>query len=85
MRSPRLAPRATGLTILAIGLSLIAFALLADVLGFGGGRGFGYQQMIVFIVGMVMVLGGGALLLQIGNSDTSGNSYQPDKDSSTGF
>jgi len=85
VRTHRTAPRATGLTILGIGLSLIAFALMADVLGIGGGRGFGYQQLIVFIVGMVLVLGGGALLLQIGTGGQNGNGYHPDKDSGAGF
>jgi uncharacterized protein YqgC (DUF456 family) len=37
---------------------LIVFSLLADQMGIGGGKGFGYQQMIVLIVGIVLALGG---------------------------
>ncbi len=85
MPSSRFAPRATGLTILGIGLALMAFALLADVLDVGGGRGFGYQQLIVFIIGMVLALGGGALMLQPGSSVSSGNDYQSDNDHHSGF
>jgi hypothetical protein len=42
------------------------FALFADTLGIGGGRGFGYQQLIVLIVGLVLALSGGAIMLQHG-------------------
>ena len=62
MRSPILAPRATGLTILGIGMMLMLFALLADVIGVGGGEGFGYQQLIGVIVGLALILGAVALL-----------------------
>jgi hypothetical protein len=44
--------------LLIAGTALAVFALLADRLGIGGGEGFGYQQMIVLIIGIVMVLGG---------------------------
>jgi hypothetical protein len=37
---------------------LALFALLADYIEFGGGEGFGYQQLIVLIVGIVLMLGG---------------------------
>lgn len=69
MRSPMLASRAAGVTILFIGIALMALALLADSLDFGGGEGFGYQQLIVFIAGMMAVLFGGAILLQPRNGD----------------
>jgi hypothetical protein len=64
-----LASRAAGVTILIIGVTLMVFALLADSLDIGGGEGFGYQQMIVFIAGMVAVLFGGAILLQPRHDD----------------
>ncbi len=59
-----LASRAAGVTVLIIGIGLMVFALLADAIGIGGGEGFGYQQLIVFIAGMVAALFGGAILLQ---------------------
>ncbi len=49
---------------IVVGIGLIAFSLAADALGVGGGQGFGYQQMIVLIVGLVLVLGGAAILMQ---------------------
>jgi hypothetical protein len=62
-------PPRTGTSIKAIafalviaGLMLILLALFADTLGIGGGRGFGYQQMIVLIVGLVLMLGGVAII-----------------------
>lgn len=64
MRSSLAASRAAGVFILAIGLGLMVLSLIADSIGLGGGRGFGYQQLIVFIAGMVAVLFGGAILLQ---------------------
>ncbi|CAN5761485.1 MAG: hypothetical protein M3451_09225 [Chloroflexota bacterium] len=86
MRSPILAPRATGLTILGIGMMLMLFALLADVIGVGGGEGFGYQQLIVLIIGVVLALGGGAMMAQAGKSASpTGNDYRPDADSGNGF
>jgi hypothetical protein len=50
--------------ILLIGLGLIVLSLIADSIGLGGGRGFGYQQLIVVIVGVAAVLFGAAILLQ---------------------
>jgi hypothetical protein len=43
-------------------MMLMLFALLADVIGVGGGEGFGYQQLIVLIIGVVLALGGGAMM-----------------------
>lgn len=85
MQDSRFAPRVAGLTILGIGLILMLFALVADAIGVGGGEGFSYQQMIVFIIGMVMALGGGALMLQpLLNAAPTGNDYRPDQDSNAG-
>ncbi len=64
MRSSLAASRTAGVIVLLIGLGLMVLSLIADSIGLGGGRGFGYQQLIVFIVGMVAVLFGGAILLQ---------------------
>lgn len=64
MRSSLVASRAAGVIIMLIGLGLIVLSLIADSIGLGGGRGFGYQQLIVLIVGTAAVLFGGAILLQ---------------------
>jgi hypothetical protein len=56
--SPRSALTATAAALLLAGTGLVLFALLADWLDIGGGEGFGYQQMIVLIVGIVLLLGG---------------------------
>ncbi|MBA3378206.1 MAG: hypothetical protein H0T93_04925 [Chloroflexia bacterium] len=47
-----------GFVLLLVGIGLAALSLLADWLDFGGGEGFGYQQLIVLIVGIVLMLGG---------------------------
>ena len=84
MRDSMMASRAAGVTILVIGLGLMAFSLLADEIGIGGGRGFGYQQMIVFIAGMVAVLFAGAILLQPRTDDRQDPPYTQDPDSGDG-
>lgn len=56
--------RALSIAFIVLGIGLIAFSLAADTLGVGGGQGFGYQQMIVLIVGLVLLLSGGAILMQ---------------------
>jgi hypothetical protein len=55
--------------ILALGLIIAGaivtlLAIFADRLEIGTGEGFGYYQMIVLIVGLVLLLGGGAMMLQ---------------------
>jgi len=59
-------PTATviGLVLLLVGAGLIALSLLADWLDIGGGAGFGYQQLIVLIVGIALVLGGIRMVAQ---------------------
>lgn len=61
---PRPAIRMTGLTLVSVGVGLIVLSLAADVLDIGGGEGFGYQQLIVLIVGIVLILGGLGVVLQ---------------------
>lgn len=63
-RSPRPVTRMSALILLLFGAGVVVLALLADDLGIGTGRGFGYYQLIVLIVGIVLVLVGGSLLLQ---------------------
>jgi hypothetical protein len=53
-----------GSILLVAGLALAAFSLLADWLDIGGGEGFGYQQMIVLIVGIVLILAGARIVAQ---------------------
>jgi hypothetical protein len=60
----RPATKALGALLLIVGAGLAAFSLLADYLDVGGGKGFGYQQMIVLIVGVVLILGGIRVLAQ---------------------
>lgn len=62
--SPRQATRLAAIAMIVLGVALMLFALLADVIGVGGGKGFGYQQMIVLIVGLVVLLGGIAIITQ---------------------
>lgn len=69
------------MTVLVIGIGLISLSLLADTLEIGGGRGFGYQQLIVLIAGMVAVLFAGAILLQPQRNDEPDNDYMRDPDS----
>lgn len=56
--------KAVSLSLLIAGVLLMLFALFADTLGIGGGKGFGYQQLIVLIVGLVLALSGSALIIQ---------------------
>ena len=65
---------ATGIALLILGASLVVMSLLADRLDIGGGAGFGYQQLIALIIGIVLVLGGLRVIAQpwfsrIGGSD----------------
>jgi hypothetical protein len=53
-----------GIVLLLIGAGLVALSLLADKLDVGGGEGFGYQQLIVLIVGVVLILGGLRVVVQ---------------------
>lgn len=79
MSSPsktRSATNVTAVLLLLGGGGLALFALLADRLGVGGGEGFGYQQMIVLIIGIVLMLSGLRLVLgpwlnRIGTRDTA--------------
>ncbi len=67
MRNPqgtRQATRLASISMIVIGAALMLFSMLADSIGVGGGKGFGYQQMIVLIVGLVLLLGGAAILTQ---------------------
>jgi hypothetical protein len=44
--------------LILLGLSTLAFSLFADQIGFGRGRGFGWKQDIVLVVGLILLAGG---------------------------
>jgi len=50
--------------LIAIGLALAFLAIFADSLDIGGGKGFGYQQLIGLIGGIVLMLWGLAIVFQ---------------------
>jgi uncharacterized protein YjeT (DUF2065 family) len=61
---PRGATRLTGIALIGAGTGVIVLALVADQWEIGGGDGFGYQQLIALIVGIVLILGGLGIMLQ---------------------
>lgn len=83
VRNSLVASHAAGVIILLIGLGLIVLSLIADSIGLGGGRGFGYQQLIVLIVGVASTLFGIGILLQPRlHADEHDPPYTDDADSS---
>jgi hypothetical protein len=50
--------------LIAIGVALVLLAGFADTLNIGGGKGFGYQQLIGLIGGIVLILSGLAIAFQ---------------------
>lgn len=44
--------------LLVLGIIILALGLLADVLGIGGGDGFGIKQILVVVVGAVLTMVG---------------------------
>ncbi len=50
--------RVTASVVIAIGVIVSLIAIFADQLGIGGGKGFGYVQLIGLIVGIALVLAG---------------------------
>lgn len=58
------AARLTALALMVSGALLMTVAIFADPLGIGGGKGFGWQQLIAAIVGLALALIGAAWLLQ---------------------
>ncbi|MBA2468489.1 MAG: hypothetical protein H0V37_03695 [Chloroflexia bacterium] len=63
-KNTRPAAKVTGLVLLLLGVGLVLLSLLADRLDRDGGEGFGYQQLIALIVGIVLILGGARLVAQ---------------------
>ena len=56
--------RASAGLLIAIGIALATLAIFADGLSIGGGEGFGYQQLIGLIGGIVLILFGLAIAFQ---------------------
>jgi hypothetical protein len=74
----RSASRLTALILLVVGIVLLLFSIFADALDIGGGRGFGYQQLIGLIAGLVFIIGGLALLAQPYLSGHHDDRFEPD-------
>jgi hypothetical protein len=49
------ANKAASILVLVIGIGLFVVSLLADVVGIGDNAGFGYQQILVAIAGIVVL------------------------------
>jgi hypothetical protein len=62
--------------LIASGVGLSLFAIYADSLGIGGGKGFGYQQLICLIVGIVLILSGLAIAFQRVLTASSRDSFE---------
>lgn len=62
--------------LIAFGVGLSLFAIYADSLGIGGGKGFGYQQLICLIVGIVLILSGLAIAFQRFLTASSRDSFE---------
>ena len=47
--------KAANILVLIVAVGLFAVSLLADAMGLGGEAGFGYQQMMVALAGIVIL------------------------------
>ncbi len=47
-----------GYIVVAVGVILVIMAVLADSLGFGVGRGFGWKQIVGSVVGVLLAVVG---------------------------
>lgn len=56
--------RVAASAVIVIGIVVALVAIFADQLGIGGGKGFGYVQLIGLIVGIALVLAGLATLVR---------------------
>lgn len=71
--------RASAGALIALGVLLTLLAIFADPLGIGGGKGFGYQQLIALIAGIVFILGGLAIAFQRFLSSSSHDSFEVER------
>ena len=72
--------RLVSLALIVGGTLLVVGALLADQVGLTwGGEGFGWKQLIATIVGLVLLLLGGAWLVQtqLGERPGARDSFKP--------
>ena len=69
--------RIIALGLIIAGAIVTLLAIFADRLEIGTGEGFGYYQMIVLIVGIVLLLGGSAMAFQHRTSGRSDDSLMP--------
>src|SRR5918998_2322722 len=63
-RASRSVARVMPLAARVAGALLMTLSVFADAIGLGGGKGFGWQQLIAAIVGLALVLIGVAWLFQ---------------------
>lgn len=71
--------RASAGLLLAVGVVLLLLAIFADPLDIGGGEGFGYQQLIGLIVGIVLVLLGLAIIFQRQLGSSHRDTFEPER------
>lgn len=64
--------------MLLLGIFVVVLALTADILNIGTGQGFGYYQLIVLIIGIVLTLMGAALLLRRWLNSQSDDHFEPE-------
>ena len=50
--------KASGIFLLVLGVVLLIVSLLADVIGVGANRGFGYRQIIGIVLGVIAIIRG---------------------------
>jgi hypothetical protein len=62
-----MAVRQAGLLLIVVGVVAVLLALLADPLGIGSG-GFGWIQVLVLVVGLVLVVVGAVLPSRVQSS-----------------
>lgn len=60
------------------GLAIVVLALIADRINIGTGEGFGYYQLIVLIIGLVLTLLGVAILLRRWLNRPPNSDFEPE-------
>ena len=58
------AKKIAGIVVLVIGIIILIFSLVADIIGIGGAQGFGARQIVGTIVGAIMTAVGFFLILK---------------------
>ena len=81
MQTPRHTPptrRLVALALVAAGAVILLLGILADTIGIGTGKGFGYYQMIILIGGIITGLVGVAMLVHAWTSREPTNDFEPE-------